>query len=140
MSVPTAILSSAVPFAISSDAGVTYKNVVCKKTWGYTGTTNVAKEETDCDVLKAPGAIDQSFNFEFVLNTTPNGATEWGSDNIMNFFQAKTLLYVKVTTGGVAYYRSGAGYITNYTETAAQGGMIVATGTFEVSGTLDTTF
>lgn len=139
MSVPTPILSSAVPFAISTD-GVTYKQVVCKKTCGYTGTTNVAKEETDCGVLKAPGAIDENFNFEFVLNTTPNGATEWGSDSVMNFFQAKTLLYVKVTVGSVTYYRQGQGYITNYTETANQNGMITATGTFELSGTLDTTF
>lgn len=139
MSVPTYILSSAVPFAISTD-GVTYKNVVCKKTWGYTGSAEITKEPTDCGVLKAPGAIDESFNFELILNITPNGATEWGSDAIMNFFQAKTLLYVKVTVGSVTYYRQGQGYIANYTETAAQAGMIAATGTFELYGTLDTTF
>jgi hypothetical protein len=137
MSVPTPILSSAVPFAISSNLGVTYKNVVCKKTWGYTGAATLAEEETDCGVLTGVGAIKDSFNFEFVLNTTPNGATEWGSNDVMNFFQARTLLYVKVTNGAT-YIRTLAGYISNYTETAAQGGMINATGTFNGTGTLTT--
>lgn len=138
MSVPSPILSSAVPVMISSDSGVTYKMVVCKKLWGYTGSATLVEEETDCDVLTAVGAIKNSFNFEFLLNTTPNGASELGSDAIMNFFQAKTLLYFKVTSGS-AFYRSAAGYISNYTESAPQGGMVTATGTFNVTGSLDTT-
>lgn len=138
MSVPTAILSNAVPFAISNDDGVTFKNVVCKKTWGYTGSATLVEEETDCDTLTAVGAIKNTFNFEFILNTTPNGASEWGSDDVMGFFQNKTQIVVK-TTNGTTYYRSIAGYISNYTESAPQGGMITATGTFNGSGALDIT-
>jgi hypothetical protein len=138
MSVPTPILASAVPVAISNDSGSTFKYVVCKKAWDYAGSATLIEEETDCDVLTAVGAIKNVFNFEFVLNTTPNGATEWGSDSIMTFFQNKTSLVVKFTSGS-SFYRSISGYISNYTETAAQGGMVIGKGTFNGSGSLDIT-
>lgn len=137
MSVPTPIASSAVPFAISTDAGVTFKNVVCKKTWNLTLDNTLVQEETDCGVLTETGASNVTFGFEFVLNTTPNGATEWGSDDVMNMANDKTTIVVK-TTNGSTYYRSMSGKITNYQESAPQGGMVNATGTFTGSGILDT--
>lgn len=138
MSATSPILANSTPFMISNDGGVTFKNVVCKKTFSFSGTAEVAKETTDCGVFKAPGAIDQNFPFEFLLNKTPNGASEWGSDAIMGFFQSGTLLTVKVTDSD-GYFRSASGYITAYSETAPQGGMISGSGTFDVSGTLDYT-
>lgn len=140
MSAPNQILSSSVPVAISSDGGVTYKNVVCKKSWDYSGNATVTQEETDCGVLTGVGAIKDTYNFEFILNTTPNGGSEWGSDAIINFFQSKTQLTIKTTVGSITYYRTLVGYITDYTETAPQGGMISAKGTFKGSGVLDWTF
>jgi hypothetical protein len=137
MSVPTQVLSNLVPFMISADGGVTYKNVVCKKLWDYTGTAELIQEPTDCDVLTAVGAIKNSFNFEFVLNTTPNGASEWGSNSVMGWFQNKTLITVKVSNG-TTFIRSIAGYISTYNETAAQGGMVTGKGTFSGSGSLST--
>jgi hypothetical protein len=138
MSVPTSILSSAVPFAVSADGGVTFKFAVCKKTWGYTGSATLVEEETDCDVLTAVGAIKNSFTLELVLNTTPNGSTELASDALMNYFQNKTQLVVKLSNGST-FYRSIAAYISAYAENAPQGGMVNATVTFNGSGTLDTT-
>lgn len=137
MSVPTPILSSAVPFAISKDSGVTYKNVVCKKTSGLTINNTLVEEETDCGVLTGLGASKVSFNVEFVLNTTPNGATEWSSDEVINMANDKTLVTVKTTSGSL-YYRSMSGYFSNYQETLAQGGMVSATATFNGTGLLDT--
>jgi hypothetical protein len=137
MSVPTTILSSAVPFAISTDGGVTFKNVVCKKTWNMAGTATVIEEETDCDTLVAVGSIKTDFGFEFVLNTTPNGATEWSADNVANMFFNKTSLVVKLSNG-TTYYRSASGYFSAYNESAPQGGMVNGTGTFKVSGSVDT--
>lgn len=138
MSVPTPIASRSVPFAISNDAGVSFKNVVCKKTWGWTGETTLVQEETDCDTLTEVGANKVSFNAEFVLNSTPNGATEWGADDVAGFWLNKTSIVVKLTDGA-NYYRSVSGYITNYQEQAPQGGMVNATITFTGSGTLDIT-
>lgn len=138
MSNPTPILASAVPFAISTTSDTTgFKNVVCKKTWGLKVDNTLVQEETDCGVISSLGASKISFDFEFILNTTPNGATEWGSDDVMNMANNKTLIYVK-TTSGAAYYREIAGYISNYEETAAQGGVINAKGTFQGTGILDT--
>lgn len=137
MSVPTTIASSAVPFAISTDGGVTFKNVVCKKTWNIALSNTLVEEETDCGTLTETGATKVAFGFEFVLNTTPNGATEWGSDDVMNMANNKTTIVVK-TTNGSTFYRSMSGKISAYNETAPQGGMVNATGTFNGSGTLDT--
>jgi hypothetical protein len=49
----------------------------------------------------------------------------------------KTNIYVKVSNGST-YFRSMSGYISAYTESAPQGGFVTATGTFNGSGTLDT--
>lgn len=137
MSTPTTVSSLSVPFAISRDGGVTFKNVVCKKTWNINLDNTVVEEETDCGVLTETGATKVTFGFEFVLNTTPNGATEWGSDDVLNMANDKETIVVK-TTNGTTYYRSMTGKITNYQEQAPQGGMVNATGTFQGTGTLDT--
>lgn len=137
MSAVTPILSSAVPMAISTD-GITYKNVVCKMTWGLTINNTLVKDETDCGVLASLGASDVGFTAEFILNTTPNGASEWGSDDVIGWAVNKTLIYIKTTSGSL-YYRQMAGYLSAYTESAPQGGKIRATFTFNGSGTLDIT-
>jgi hypothetical protein len=137
MSVPTILASNQVPFALSLDGGLTYKNVVCKKLWGMTIDKTLVQEETDCDTLTAVGATKFSFNFEFVLNTTPNTATEISANEVAAAANDGTLGNVKLQADG--YYRQGAGYITNYQENAPQGGMVTATGTFTGSGPLDLT-
>jgi hypothetical protein len=134
MSVPTILASNQVPFALSLDGGLTYKNVVCKKLWGMTIDKTLVQEETDCDTLTAVGATKFSFNFEFVLNTTPNTATEISANEVAEAANEGTIAYAKLQADG--YYRQGGGYITNYQENAAQGGMVSATGTFTGSGPL----
>lgn len=135
MSNPTTVAARSVPVAISTD-GLTYKNVVCKKLWNLQVEKVVTEEESDCDTHIEVGSTKFSYDFEFILNTTPNGATEWGSDAVLGWTINGTLIYIK-TTSGSPYYRSGAGYITNYTESAPQGGLITATGTFRGTGSLD---
>ena len=137
MSNPTTVAARNTPFAISTDDS-TYKNVVCKKLWNLNIDKTVTEEETDCGVMTEVGASKVTFDFEFVLNTTPNGATEWGSDAVIGFTEAGTLIYVK-TTSGSTYFRKISGYITNYRESAPQGGLITASGTFTGTGTLDYT-
>lgn len=137
MSVPSVILSSAVPIAASID-GVTYKSVVCKKQSGLSINNTLVKDETDCGVLVSLGASDVSFTGEFVLNTTPNGASEWGSDSVIGWAVNKTLVYLKFTSGSL-YYRQIAGYFSQYGEALVQGGKVTATFTFNGTGDIDIT-
>ena len=67
MSVPTTVQSNQIPLALSTDGGVTYKNVVCKRAWNFAGTTAVNAEETDCGVSKGLGAPDWTMDFEGVV-------------------------------------------------------------------------
>jgi hypothetical protein len=117
---------------------VTYKNVVCKKLWNLNIEKVVTQEDSDCATHTEVGATRFTFDFEFILNTTPNGATEWGSDAVIGWTNNGTLVYFKITSGST-YFRSASGYITNYVESAPQGGLVTATGTVTGTGTLDTT-
>lgn len=136
MSVPTTLQSRLVPFAISQD-DITYKNVVCKKAWNLNLDIAVTQEESDCSVHTAVATPKWSFDFEIVLNLTPNGATEVSANEVIALANAQTRFYVKVAYAS-SYYRQGAGYISNWRESAPQGGFITATGTFTGDGTLDT--
>jgi hypothetical protein len=136
MSNPTTVAARSVPVAISTD-GVTYKNAVCKKLWNLTLEKVTTEEESDCGTHAEVGATKITVDFEFILNTTPNGATEWGSDSVINWADAGTLVYIKLTSGST-YFRSVSGYFTNYTEAAPQGGLVAATVSFKGTGTIDT--
>src|SRR6185503_18906729 len=103
--------------------GITYKNLVCKKLWGLQLTPTIIEEETDCGVATGAGAVKFSFNFEIVLNTTPNGATEVSANTVFGWANNNTLVYVLLQSGS-SYIRRGSGYISNYTESAPQGGFI----------------
>lgn len=134
MSAFTPIQSRNVPFAIGTD-GISYKNLVCKKLWGLTLTPTTVEEETDCGIAVGTGAVKFSFNFEIVMTTTPNGATEVSANTVAGYAVNGTLVYVSLVSGS-DYIRKGSGYITNYQESAPQGGFITATGTITGNGTI----
>lgn len=141
MSVPTLIQSNLVPLMISTDSGVTYKSVLCKKSFNFNGTTPVNAEETDCGVSKGLGAIDWTVDFEGLVNTTPTTPTEMSAKQISDLWLAQTLVLVKFTTGsgGSNVYRQGSGYITDYTETNQVGNLISFTFTLNGVGSPDFT-
>ena len=141
MSVPTTIQSNQVPLSLSTD-GITYKNVVCKRTWGFNLTSAVNTEETDCGVEKGLGAVDWTFNFEGVVNTTPNGATEMSAAVLIGLANNQTLTYVKALTGdgtGSNIYIQGSGYITDFSIENSVGSLIAFTFTFNGVGAVDIT-
>lgn len=135
MSAQTVLTSISVPFALSSDSGVTYKNVVCKKLWNLTIDGQPIEESTDCGNLVAAGVPKFSFDVEFVLNQTPSGGTEWTVDQLANFAANGTNLYARVKYS-TTYIRSGNGLITNYKESAPQNGMVQGTFTFTGNGAI----
>lgn len=141
MSTPTVIQSNLVPFALSTN-DITYKNVVCKKSWNFNGTTTTNPEETDCGVLTGIGANAFTFDFEMVLNTTPDGATEMSAKDVLTIWNNQTLAYAKVlypSPAGGNFYIQGAGYITSFTLQNQVGNVMTFTGTFSGNGSVDIT-
>lgn len=141
MSVPTTIQSNQVPLQLSTD-GVTYKSVVCKKSWNFNGTTPVNAEETDCGVEKGLGAVDWTMDFEGVLNTTPNTGTEMSAAAVTSLWVNQTLTYIKTQTGDCVtpnMYIQGSGYITDFKVTNSVGNLIAFSFTFNGVGTPDIT-
>lgn len=141
MSTPTYVQSNQVPLAISTDSGVTYKNVVCKRAWNFNGTTPVNAEETDCGVAKGLGAVDATMDFEGVVNTTPNSPTEMSAKQLADLWLAQTSVKIKALTGsgGSNVYIQGDGYITDYAVQNSVGNLIAFTFTFNFVGAPDFT-
>lgn len=142
MSTPTGISSNLVPFAVSAD-NITYKNVVCKKSWNFNGTTPTNVEQTDCGPMVGLGSNEWSFDFEGVLNTAVAGATEVSAKEMLSYWNNQTSLYAKVlypNADGSNFYIQGAGYITNFKLANSVGNLITFTATFSGNGSVDNTF
>lgn len=140
MSTPTPLQAKLVPMALSID-GVTYKNVVCKRTANFTGTTPTNREDTDCGNFVALGANEWSFDFEGVFNTQIE-ATEYSAQEILNFWQSQQSLHVKVQyptsgTPGSNLYLQGAGYLTGTGVGLSTGSLVTFTFTFTGTGDVD---
>ena len=141
MSVPTTIQSNQVPLQLSSD-GVTYKNVVCKRTTNFNGTTSVNVEETDCGIEKGLGTPDWTIGFEGVVNTTPTSTTELSTADLLSLWLNKTLTYTKFLTGdgtGKNIYIQGTGYITDLTVDVSTGNLVAFSFTLNGVGNPDIT-
>lgn len=139
MSVPTKIQSSATVILLSTD-NITYKSVLCKRAWNFNGTTAVNAEEDDCGVSKGLGAPDWTMDFEGSVNTAPNSATEMSAKALGDLWLNKTLVYIKTQTGdgtGSNLYIQGSGYITDYTVSAPQAGIVGFNFTFNGEGNPD---
>ena len=141
MSVPTTIQSNQVPLQLGTD-GITYKNVVCKRTTNFNGTTSVNVEETDCGIEKGLGTPDWTLDFEGVVNTTPTSTTELSAADLLSLWLNKTLAYAKFMTGdgtGKNVYIQGTGYVTDLSMAASVGNLLAFTFTFNGVGTPDIT-
>lgn len=136
MSTPTTLQGKLVPMAISTD-GVTYKNVVCKKTTTLALDSPITTEETDCGPLVSLGTVNWSFQFEGIYNSAFAGATEMSSNEIATLANNQSLVYVKVQSGAI--YRQGAGYLSNFGETYNANALVGFTCTFTGQGILDLT-
>jgi hypothetical protein len=142
MSTPTTIQSNLVPFNLSSD-DITYKAVVCKKAWNFTGTTPTTTEQTDCGPLTAVGSNEFSFDFEMILNTTPDSATQMSFKDVLTLWNNQTLVYAKVlypSGTGANFYIQGSGYLSNLKLQNTVGSLQTFTGTITGNGTVDITF
>lgn len=131
MSSPTTVQGRNTPLAMSTD-DVTFKNILCNRAHNYNASVSTTDEESDCGVETATGAITATMDFDGLLNTTPNGATEMSFDAVHDLFLAKTLVYIK-TQPGIKII-SGDGYITNMTFAKATANLNSFTFTFKFNG------
>jgi hypothetical protein len=139
----TTIQGSAVPFAISTDAGTTYKTVVCNKAWGLTVDTTVNEDESDCGRHVGLGTVKASFSIDGLYNTTPS-STEISGEELLSLATNKTSFLFKTqypTSGspGADLYAQGSAYLTNYQITKSTNSLIGFSGTILVDGNLDIT-
>lgn len=144
MSVPTVVQSNQIPFALSSDGPTfaTYKNVVCKKAWNFTGTTTINTDESDCGIHTGLGANTWTLDFEAILNTTPDGATEISAGAMLALWAAQTLVAIKVmypNPAGTAFYVQGTAYITTFSLVNQVGNLMTFTGTLTGASAVDVT-
>jgi len=141
MSTPTFIQSNLVPLMISTD-GTNYYSVVCKKAANFNGTTPTNVDDTDCGPAVGLGSSQWTFDIEGVLNTTPNGATEVSAKTVLQYWNAQTLLYIKMqypNPGGTNFYIQGDGYITAFKLGVQIGQVVNFSATFSGNGTVDIT-
>lgn len=137
----TALQSSNVPFYVSTD-GVTYKMIVCKRGVTFTGNTPVTTEDTDCGPIVGIASNQWTFDIDAVVNTTPDIGTAESYEQILAWWSAQTLLYVRWAhpdSAGTNFYHQGTAYITNLTSAVTQGASMTFTITFTGQGSLDVT-
>lgn len=137
MSTPTTLQGKLVPMAISTD-GITYKNVVCKKVTNLNVDSAVNTEDTDCGPMVSLGSVNWTFDFEGVLNLTPDGATQMSANDILTLVNDQTQVYIKILYSP-SIYRQGTGYLSNYTEKYDTNTLVSFTCKFTGQGVLDIT-
>ena len=141
MSTPTTVQSNLVPVAISTDSGVTYKNVVCKKAWNFNGNTPTNVDDTDCGPLVGLGSNNWTIDMDMVLNNTPNTG-EISAKEVLAIWAAQSLAAIKVLypdPGGTAFFIQGSGYITSFVLQNTVGNNMTFTATFTGQGSPDVT-
>jgi hypothetical protein len=131
MSTPTTVQGKTIPLAISLD-DLTYKNLVCSTAHDVTLDTPVNTETSDCGPHASLGATSVVMTFSGLLNTTPNGASEAGHDEVMQYCNNQTKVYLKTQPG--AKLIKGYGWITNFVSTKATESLMSFSFTFTGDG------
>lgn len=132
MSTPTTVQGKSIPLAISTD-GITYKNLVCSTAHGLTIDVPVNTEQSDCGSHSSLGNPVGTATFSGLLNTTPNGATEAGHDEVAMYCNQGTKVYIKCQPGAKIF--TGYGWINNFNSTKATESLYAYDMSFQVDGT-----
>jgi hypothetical protein len=131
MSTPTTVQGKSIPLAISID-DVTFKNLVCSKAHDVTLDSSVNSEVSDCGTHTAVSPVALTMTFQGLINTTPNGATEAGHDEILQYANDQTKIYLK--TQPQSKVIKGYGLITNFVSTKATENLMSFSFTFTADG------
>lgn len=124
----------------STDGGTTWKEIVCAENTGVDGSRDVNSKRTKCGVIKGYGPASWQITGSGAANSAP-GTGKASSQDLIGWFNDETPLTMKVAhaTDAALYYRSGAGQLSKYTETANSGDAVAFDFTFDISGALTIT-
>jgi hypothetical protein len=134
----TAIQSSSAPFYVSTD-GSSWKLVVCKKSVTFNGTTPVTTEDTDCGPIVGIASNQWTIDIDAVVNVTPDIGTAESYEQILKWWAAQTLLYIRWNypdSAGTDFMHTGQAYITTLTGQVAQGAAMNFQATFSGQGAI----
>lgn len=139
----TTLATSAVPVALSADAGTTYKSIVCRKSVALDVDSAVNEEQTDCGNFVSLGPVKWGFDVEGIVNTSPE-STEVSYEDLLGYSNGQTSLLVRMqhpTSGspGTNLYAQGACYITNLKLSGPSGSLLSFSCRITGTGTLDIT-
>lgn len=128
-----------------TNAGTTWKALVCLRNSSVDTTNDVTSEQTNCGVLSAVGEPSMALNFDAICETAPT-ASQTSYKDLQTAAVNKTLIRVRlsspVQTGssaGLFYHHEFSGYVTSLTLNQASGEFINFSGTVQSTGTLDIT-
>lgn len=125
---------------ISTDAGTTWKQIVCSTgDIVVRGTqTTGAETATRCGTHKAPGTSGWEMSGAGAGNSSISAGTEVSINELATLFQNNTSFKVRVRneTDPTDYYRSGDAYFSAYEETSAIDGFTGFTFTAPINGNL----
>lgn len=136
----TALQSSNVPFYVSTDNS-TWKMLVCKRGVTFNGTTPVNVEDTDCGPITGIASNQWSFDVDIIANITPDIGTAESYEQLLKWWNAQTLLYVRWNypdSAGTDFKHTGTAYITSIRGQVQQGSAMNATLTFTGTGSITT--
>lgn len=129
---------------LSSDAGVTWKTLVCETSHTFNFTRNSSTTATKCDSgtsARSLGAYEWSFQSSVVVKTDP-GASEVSYEDLLGWSVAGTGILIRnanPSPAGTNYYHSGTVYITDLSKSSEVDGLVSADVTFSGDGALDIT-
>jgi|GEM_PF-5243664 len=140
------VLGAAQAIEIDVTGGSNFDDLVCLSSSSINGTADSSSTQTNCGVLTSVGFPQMTLNFDAICKTDPTAGSEISYNSLLQAFNLKTLVNVRVqnpvVTGssvGAAYYHQFYGYITSLTWTQSTTEFISFSGTIVSSGGIDVT-
>lgn len=140
----TPLQASNYPILLSSDAGTTYKTLVCIKDWHVPVSTATTDTPTMCGTFVGLGDITFNPSGTAILDSAPSG-TQVTYEDMLAWQMSKTLLKFKVAdpasggSAGTIFYLNGDCYVTETDVTFNNGTLVEFSWTLKSSGILDNT-
>jgi hypothetical protein len=144
---PQEIKGTLVAMWLSETEGANYKTIVCEDSSQSSTTASVTTTKTKCGTFAAPETAEKAFSGSGVAGGNL-AANQVSFKQLQAWCDAGTLLYfvrrneanvASGITAGEIVYLDGQGYVTEATETSAEGDVVKFNWAFTATGTVDNT-
>lgn len=120
---------------VSTDAGVTFKKVICLTDAGVSAAKTTTDTDTRCGVLTATGNSTYTFTGTSVVDDTPD-VDELSHNEMWALMLADTSFMIVFQNELGTIFLGGSGKLTDMSDTATQGQFVTFQFTVKISGTL----